>query len=68
MQWQDISTAPKDGSEVLVYMETRPPSIEVAYFSDTVERWFGMNGGESSLHYVTHWMPLPPPPGEKGNA
>jgi len=56
--WQPIETAPKDGSDVLIY---NPVSGEmfVCYWSKG--RW------KFAVHIVmkdepTHWMPLPEPP------
>lgn len=58
--WQDISTAPKDGSRVLLYG------------FDGYEGMFGVWNGQwvwagylSNRLQPTHWQPLPPPPGER---
>jgi hypothetical protein len=50
MTWQPIETAPKDGTEVLLYH----PDLGMACWP-----WWGRQG---PWHEVTHWMPLPPPP------
>lgn len=66
--WQDISTAPKDGSEFLGFGNC---GIWM-----TVWRWRVIGGTESegnwcevgsngALRFLTHWMPLPPAPGGK---
>ncbi len=67
MEWQPIETAPKDGSEVLLFV----PS---ASFGRNVMSavWDNDNGGCDASWVVlegyigeynpTHWMPLPPPP------
>ncbi|HVM91364.1 MAG TPA: DUF551 domain-containing protein [Terriglobales bacterium] len=70
-EWKPISTAPKDGSEVLLYIGAPWSKIEKARWyapwsnwqcgvipSDPVrEEYFGIG---SSV--PTHWMPLPSPP------
>ena len=64
-EWQDISTAPKDGTDILLGFagDDRPAVIA---------GWFGESGWEKydCLNLVkgrpTHWMPLPPAPQEKG--
>jgi hypothetical protein len=55
--WRDIATAPKDGTEILVWD------------GDTVEKAVWVNGWAASWNHepldifpVTHWQPLPPPP------
>lgn len=45
--WQPIETAPKDGTEVLMWSET----MGMAVWPSTA-KW----------DHVTHWMPLPQPP------
>lgn len=62
MEWRDIDSAPKDGTEVLVTEVVYSPFV--AYWSGTFKRW----SAEGSHDYCspTHWMPLPPPPERKG--
>ena len=58
-QWKPIKTAPKDGSNVLVY----DPDVGYPY----VCRWEYGRFVEVSEYYSfnpTHWMPLPKPPEE----
>ena len=64
LQWQPIETAPKDGTEIIVY---RPDAgVFGAFYSD--ECWFCTYSGEDfSLEPPTHWMHLPPPPALKEN-
>jgi hypothetical protein len=61
--WRLIETAPKDGTEVLVF--GRPISGERG--SIWVEHYEVVQaGGEAGWPMsVTHWMPLPAPPGKK---
>lgn len=67
MDWRPIETAPKDGTEVLLY--GRPPHKDD--LTCYVGRWgtWDSAGGPSDCwisggpHYrPTHWMPLPAPP------
>lgn len=57
--WRPISTAPRDGREVLAY--TAGLGRVVVYFDDEESQW---GTGLGYLHYdePTHWTPLPPPP------
>ena len=67
MTWQPIDTAPKDGTEVLVYAAEYPGDLLVdgeplpafiticAYHADA--GWC-----VCELREVTAWMPLPEPP------
>jgi hypothetical protein len=70
--WQPIETAPKDGTEILIWDGTWVHTT-VRVFND----WLGSSGGVpffdddgSDREYApghlylapTHWMPLPEPP------
>ncbi len=69
MQWQDISTAPKDGTTVLCYTNDgyRFPMVCACAF-DSGEWWpDSWESPESALN-PSHWMPLPPPPSEEWKA
>jgi hypothetical protein len=65
--WQPIETAPRDGSEIVVYRplahETSDPHITIAR---TVP--YPRTSPQGVEHYTdrvchpTHWMPLPNPP------
>lgn len=65
-QWQDISTAPRDGTHILVTRvpaTTRPPINKVRWGKGKlgVARW--IISSRLGLQYEpTHWMPLPQPP------
>lgn len=74
--WQDISTAPKDGTVVLVYgfsesdyvdLEDGEPGITrstyPAYVSIQKHIWW-LAGELYQIRLPTHWMPLPAPPTE----
>lgn len=65
--WQDIASAPKDGSSVLTFGclhndngvdmgET--PSIQLSRYMDDMG-WYSDSWGG---HEPTHWRPLPAPP------
>ena len=66
--WQDISTAPKDGTRFVavgnnygLYSETQHVCIAQWFRGCWMEAsdW----NETSELKYLTHWMPLPPLPG-----
>lgn len=71
MTWQPIETAPKDGTPILAVGKGYPEISIVAWHRG---KWVGMCDGQRSIEsqgdtwteyhepYVTHWMPLPPPP------
>lgn len=68
-QWQDISTAPKDGARVLIFFAGAvglpSEAIQIAQWS--VEPYgpcWLTSEGEGWLS-PTHWMPLPPAPEAK---
>jgi hypothetical protein len=55
--WLPIESAPKDGTEVLVW---------AAGCGFSVMRWLSMGWDDGDFHsghrWPTHWMPLPAPP------
>lgn len=58
--WQDISTAPKNGTEVLVML--KPKVIRLGWYfkpSSRTEGWCDENGKRI---IPSHWMPLPAAP------
>ena len=59
-EWQDISTAPKDGSEVLLYRGDWAGRVAVCYWCKVNEEW--QTGLFSPFLSATHWQPLPAPP------
>ncbi len=70
MQWQDISTAPKDGTPLLGFWQNDEPlnahgqNYGVCRCVDG--DWVSVDDVDESYNRPTHWMPLPPPPSEKG--
>ncbi len=77
MEWQDIATAPKDGTHVLVAFGPYDNGRTFDQSPPTVAHWFGppplpgLRAGhwylsvqtyEGPSIFPTHWMPLPAPP------
>lgn len=68
MEWQPIETAPKDGTEVLLFWQYTYPNDE--YLTQGVEIGAFDEGcwttycGDTPDSIITHWMPLPAPPQE----
>lgn len=66
MEWQDISTAPKDGTWILAivcgnWMDGKPYIPSVSRW--TCGSWDAENYDETGEDWFpTHWMPLPDPP------
>ncbi len=71
-EWQPIETAPRDGSDVLVFGGTYSSeciscefygvafnAVAIAWWDERSKTW---NGGDLVTHNPTHWMPLPEPP------
>lgn len=56
--WQPIETAPKDGTEILVYSDGRVIST---FWSFCAEDWVDVLRGYT-MRDPTHWMSLPEPP------
>lgn len=72
MEWQPIETAPKDGTEVLIYYPEWGNKKNVVFAAEydigrpgmeEVEgTWYVFHYGPKPAAPPTHWMPLPPPP------
>ena len=61
MEWQPIETAPKDGTPILGFADGKQAIVEwLEYWKLCVWGSFADDG----KWWPTHWMPLPPPPGE----
>lgn len=75
--WQPIETAPRDGSNILVYLPTWG-RIYIGSWNEVITMTFGKVTNESLFwHYQggpmhlsfserpqpSHWLPLPSPPG-----
>lgn len=69
-EWRDISTAPKDGTPVLLVIPENsgghiPPIFIGAYHGE----WYTYGASSSGTLWrgqPTHWQPLPAPLGEGG--
>ena len=71
--WQDISTAPKDGTQFVAVGNNYGLDSEAQH--TCIAQWFRGCWMEvsdwneaSELKYLTHWMPLPPLPGSAASA
>lgn len=58
MEWQNIETAPKDGTRILV-IGGLWDKVEIALADG---EWWSMRRKQGASGPPTHWMPLPPPP------
>lgn len=62
-EWQDISTAPKDGTRILVYGPDGHDIAEYEVWGQWVRRATAEYDNEGMVVAApTHWMPLLPPP------
>lgn len=59
MTWQPIETAPKGGTEILVW--NNGTILHVRWGGDFHNAWMLVHGIDFADH-ATHWMPLPEPP------
>ena len=67
--WQDIETAPKDGTNILLFVPYGNQVLISRWtrFSQMQGQWAWSDFKTGPLPYdPTHWMPLPPPPGGGG--
>lgn len=65
MSWQPIETAPKDGTDVLLWVVDGArgwASLEVGFYEH--DEWFAPDYRPIELYAyrATHWMPLPDAP------
>jgi predicted lipoprotein with Yx(FWY)xxD motif len=61
--WQDIETAPKDGTEIIACWGRQGDVMQIVRFDRIHKVW--MTKGDPILGFksnVTHWMPLPAAP------
>lgn len=70
MKWQPIETAPKDGTNILLYEpknEFNPPEYFVGRWEKSRDPFIYGTSWECSEygafnHHPTHWIPLPDAP------
>jgi hypothetical protein len=71
-QWQPIETAPKDGTQLLLYCGDEWCGILVGHYGELIT-WDDITGNEEvetcwqsglEKYCPTHWMPLPKPPAQ----
>ena len=63
--WKTIESAPRDGTDILVFCPARSgvgPYQEISYFG--YRNWEDRQGNDLS---PTHWQSLPMSPGEKSD-
>ena len=64
MEWQQIETAPRDGSNLILWCD----GVTVGSWSANVHPWNDGNWWIDGMQVTgnpTHWMPLPEPPKEQ---
>jgi len=60
-KWQPISTAPRDGTSILIFEadESTAGIVRVARWRDDT-----IPAGWSGSEHASHWLPLPQPPNQ----
>ena len=59
--WQDMETAPRDGTEIIVLI--RPKVIRLGWYFKASSRTLGWMDENGDTIVPKFWMPLPAPPG-----
>jgi hypothetical protein len=62
--WQEIETAPRDGTHILGYVLDGTEHHIYEVIHDHHGSWY--ESGEEYRFRPTHWMPLPEPPEANG--
>jgi hypothetical protein len=69
--WRPIAEAPRDGTAVLVNVPVRgyiarQDCVPASWIGpQDCHGWISSTSGHRLTNTPTHWMPLPPPPGEE---
>lgn len=63
-QWQEIQTAPADGTYILVWSSAWRHPFVAQYYGETFEAWLDIPTPIATKQktFVTHWRDLPTPP------
>ena len=64
VQWQPIETAPKDGTQIMLWITGLEPRPRIGFWSERGidSGWYSLQSQYFIGFDVTHWMPLPSPP------
>jgi hypothetical protein len=72
LEWQPIETAPRDGTEIDLWVQAHQGTIVAPEsYGRVVDCWFAFDewrcwdvfeGQTVTVHNVTHWMKRPEPP------
>jgi hypothetical protein len=60
MEWQPIETAPKDGTDILVFCKIR--RVLRGFWDEARGGQWSEWPGRQAIEFPTHWQPLPEPP------
>jgi hypothetical protein len=64
MEWQPISTAPKDDGPIIVATRSHANGLAIVQWEPSVPHPIWMDDEGDSYFDATHWMPLRQPPTE----
>lgn len=62
MRWRPIDTAPKDGTDILIFAWGNSQIVVSYDESNAMHPWRTLDGIGYHKDSPTHWMPLPEPP------
>lgn len=63
--WRPIETAPKDGTEILIWDNANVSAVSYSEYVGWTDNLGDFGTQYNSYPLATHWMPLPSPPGSK---